>query len=143
MYIFGKESKAVLQSVHPLLRLLAHKAILKHDFAVREGYRAEQAQHKAFLDKRSKVDWPNSKHNKFPSHAVHFLPIVNGRMIVDVATTIDIAQWSYFLGIVHALADDLRIPVRFGINWDMDAEILSDQTFNDWAHIELTGGELI
>ncbi|KKL63600.1 hypothetical protein LCGC14_2173520, partial [marine sediment metagenome] len=46
-----------------------------------------------------------------------------------------------FLGGVREVADrgleGSGYQLRFGINWDRDAEILTDQKFDDWFHIEL------
>lgn len=38
------------------------------------GFRNEADQNKAFADKKSKLRWPNSRHNTWPSEAVDIVP---------------------------------------------------------------------
>lgn len=50
------------------------KAIDKIDFSVLCGYRGKQEQDAAYNKGTSKLKYPNSKHNKKPSHAVDIAP---------------------------------------------------------------------
>jgi peptidoglycan L-alanyl-D-glutamate endopeptidase CwlK len=48
----------------------------------------------------------------------------------------DIKRMYFYGGIVRAVAEYEKIPIRWGGDWDGDTEVL-DQTFNDLGHIEL------
>ena len=52
--------------------------------------------------------------------------------------TKDLNQFYYFAGIVIATARDLDIVLRWGGDWDRDHD-LSDQSFDDLVHFEVTG----
>lgn len=57
----------------PIQRLML-KAIEKVDFSILCGYRGKVEQDSAFKKGTSKLKFPNSKHNKNPSHAVDIAP---------------------------------------------------------------------
>lgn len=71
---FSQRSLDYLESCHPNLQKVAHEAIKHFDFAVICGHRGKAAQDKAFAEKKSKVKWPDSKHNKTPSMAMDCVP---------------------------------------------------------------------
>lgn len=105
------------------------REVIKHfDCKIIEGYRGEELQHKDFLEHKTKVDWPNSKHNRLPSRATDAMPYpVNYK---------DVRRICYFAGYVMATALTLGIKLRWGYDWDGDTD-LNDQTFNDGPHFEL------
>jgi hypothetical protein len=71
---FSKRSLSNLVTCHPLLQELAHEVIKDFDFTVIEGHRDKSSQMKAFASKTSKLKWPRSKHNQWPSQAFDALP---------------------------------------------------------------------
>jgi hypothetical protein len=101
-----------------------------------EGHRGKEAQDEAFRTRKSRLQWPDSKHNLSPSMAVDVCPdAVPGDAKVDI-------DWNYlphfyFLaGAVKATAAQLGIKVRWGGDWDSDGN-LKENTFNDLVHFEL------
>ena len=70
MYKFSKFSLSHLESVHPDLREILDEAIKIMDFRVTEGFRPEERQNQLKEEGKSKLSWPESKHNQNPSLAV-------------------------------------------------------------------------
>ncbi len=141
MYRFGITSKKRLSTCHGDLQLIMNEAIKISDvdFGIAEGYRTVERQQQLYRLRKSKIDGiiKKSKHNMKPSMAVDIFPVIKG-----------LAKWdeehlSYLSGIIHAVSERLykshRIShrVRWGGNWDMDGEILIDQSFDDRPHFEL------
>lgn len=71
---FSKRSLDNLATCHPILQELAHEAIKGFDFTVIEGHRDKAGQMQAFASKTSKLKWPRSKHNQWPSQAFDAIP---------------------------------------------------------------------
>ena len=119
-----------LHQCHPDLKRLFLEVVKRYDNSIITGHRMEAEQDEMFNTKKSKVEWPDSKHNKNPSMAVDAVRYNNG------------IQWDdtvghyHFAGYVLAIADMLNIKIRCGANWDGDSD-LHDQTFNDLIHFEL------
>ena len=71
---FGTTSLKRLESCHPKLQEIMNEAIKQMDFSVLEGHRNEEDQNKYFAEGKSKVAFPDGKHNDFPSRAVDIAP---------------------------------------------------------------------
>lgn len=132
---FSLESQKKLSTCHPDLQTLFDEVIKYFDCTVIEGFRDESDQNKAFADGKSKLKWPNGKHNKNPSMAVDVSPYP-----IDWK---NIKRMYWFAGFVMGIANHLRYEgkidhgVRYGGDWDRDNDI-DDQTFKDLVHFELT-----
>jgi peptidoglycan L-alanyl-D-glutamate endopeptidase CwlK len=119
----GKHSLELLATCDLELQRLVHAVaddidarpgLLVHDITVVCGHRGKEAQHAAFtaVPPTSKLDWPDSKHNAYPSLAVDLAPYPT--------------DWSHkgdpaFLELrvrVAAVAQDLNIKIRH-ISWDL------------------------
>jgi peptidoglycan L-alanyl-D-glutamate endopeptidase CwlK len=76
MYQFSKISLERLSECHVFLQELMLYAIRnsKQDFSILCGYRDQEAQEKAFKEKKSLAKWGQSKHNQFPSLAIDIAP---------------------------------------------------------------------
>lgn len=115
---------------HRLIKLM--KEIIKfYDCTIICGRRGEEDQNTAFEEGRSKLQYPQSKHNRFPSLAVDVAPYISGKGVVW-----DKKQCYAFGGFVMGVAAMLEIPIRWGGDWDMDTDI-NDQTFMDLVHFEI------
>lgn len=125
---FGTRSLNNLNTCHPDLQRLFNEIIKKFDCTVLCGHRNKEDQDKAFHEGRSKVQWPNGKHNSMPSKAVDVAPYP-----VDWN---DIKRFYMFVGIVRGYAAMMNINIRCGADWDGDMEI-KDQNFHDLPHFEL------
>lgn len=158
----GKKSRDSLKGVHPDLKRLAYEmnrridqekkrrgGDYKFDFSIRDGQRSEKAQTKAFDSGNSKVQFPDSKHNKKPSEAIHFLPSpVRWPQLIDFNATKkeikkkikiyskQLGRFYQLAGFVQAVATDLNIKIRWGGDWNRDGDIM-DQNFDDLAHWEV------
>ena len=71
---FGTKSRERLGTCDPQIQLVLEEAIKHYDFSVLEGHRTEEKQQEYFESGASKVQYPNSKHNSFPSMAVDIVP---------------------------------------------------------------------
>jgi len=93
--------------------------------------KAKQDEYYYGRPQRSRVPYPKSKHNKEPlSDAVDAAPYVNGKLSRNFNHCCVLA------GVVLACAKKLGIPIRWGGNWDMDGEPITDQDFQDLYHYE-------
>lgn len=129
-----------LSTCHLDLQKVAMTAIRWTPFSIVEGQRGQEKQHKAFVEGRSKVDWPNGKHNATPSDAFDFLPAfvtwndLNGVNGKEKQRRGEAACYK-LAGFLCAIGEMLEIPLRSGTDWDGDGD-LADQTLNDLVHIE-------
>lgn len=83
------------------------------------GHRDKTCQDNAFRDGKSKVKYPNSKHNKIPSLAVDIYPIENNEIAWD--------KFDELGKIIKYTSKELEIPIIWGGDWKM----------RDKPHIEL------
>lgn len=131
MYHFSEKSKAKLATCHKMLQVLFNTVILFRDCTIVEGHRGRDKQNKAFRNGKSKLKYPDSKHNKKPSLAVDVAPYFPGK-----GASYNDRQCLYFAGYVMRTAQVLDIPVRCGFDWDGDGDV-NDQNFNDGVHFEI------
>jgi peptidoglycan L-alanyl-D-glutamate endopeptidase CwlK len=141
LYTYGRISRSRLETVDPLLQEVFQRALNLGliDITILQGVRSRQLQDQYYREGKSKVRWPNSKHNvKTPeekSKAVDAGPYVEGK--ASYAHT----HCCYLAGIVQAVARSMGVEIRWGGNWDMDGEPITDQDFQDLVHYELVGGK--
>ena len=104
--------------------------VVKHfDCTVLEGYRDFDTQFKYWQQNKTKVQYPDSKHNKQPSLAVDAIPYP-----VDWQ---DRERMCYFAGHVMAIAKTMfNTTLRWGGDWDLDTD-LADNKFDDLPHFEI------
>lgn len=116
---FGKKSLERLRTCHDDLQLLCHAILEDMDITVLCGYRSEQEQNEAFAKGTSKLKFPKSKHNSYPSLAVDIAPYpVDWNNIEAFNKMCDIAEQK---------AEKMGIEIRLG----------RDFSFRDYPHIEL------
>ena len=132
---FGERSKKSLSTVTYNLYVIATEALSAGimDFTVIEGFRPKFKQDEYYYGhpQRSKVPWPKSKHNIQPlAKAMDLVPYINGKLSWNKIHCCVLA------GIVLTCAKKLGIKIRWGGNWDMDLEPVTDQEFNDLVHFE-------
>jgi len=127
---FSTSSGDKLSTCHVDLQTLANAVVLGYDCTVVCGTRTQAEQEEAYSSGKSKVKYPSSKHNSFPSMAIDLAPCINGRVSWNKG------QCYHFAGYVQRTAEDLGIDIRWGGDWDSDRNV-NDQTFNDLVHFEL------
>lgn len=148
---FGSESSQQLATADKQLLLVFNEVIKHWDCKVLEGKRSEEQQRKNVQKGVSKT--MNSKHvyplGK-PSRAVDVapwplkwprmhemllkLPADQRAAILHYAK--ELALWYYFSGFVLGTAEQMKIPLRHGGDWNENRQIL-DQNFDDLPHFEL------
>lgn len=116
---FGKKSLERLRTCHDDLQLLCHAILEDMDITVLCGYRGEQEQNEAFAKGTSKLKFPKSKHNSYPSLAVDIAPYP-----VDFN---DIQSFNKMCDIAEQKAEKMGIEIRLG----------RDFSFRDYPHCEL------
>jgi peptidoglycan L-alanyl-D-glutamate endopeptidase CwlK len=92
------------------------------------GHRSQEDQDAAFRAGKSKVEWPEGKHNSKPSQAVDAAPYPIDWQDRERATL--------FAGVVLGLAAARGVLLRWGGDWDRDWQV-SDNSFDDLWHFEL------
>lgn len=139
---FSSISSQRLATCDTRLQAVMEEVIKFYDISILCGHRGKQEQDKAVAEGRSKVSWPYSKHNRFPSHAVDIAPYSRQQHgVPTINNQWDANQFIFMAGIVFSVADRLNIPLRWGGNWDRDEIVLTDQDFNDLPHFELVEDE--
>jgi len=128
MPVFGQESQTKLAGCDVRLQQLFNEVIKTFDCKVTEGHRGQEAQDRAFAEGRSKLKYPNGKHNAVPSKAIDVYPYP-----IDMK---DIKRFYYFAGFVMGVAAKMGLKIRYGGDWDKDYQV-NDQTFNDLVHFEV------
>jgi peptidoglycan L-alanyl-D-glutamate endopeptidase CwlK len=132
-YRFGKRSQSHLLECHQDLQDLFNEIIRHRNCAVLVGARGKEGQNRAFHEGRSKLLYPQSKHNQDPSLAADVVPWFEKYPHIRWD---DREAFYCFGGFVLGIATQMDLAVRWGGDWDQDAE-LHDQTFFDLPHFEL------
>jgi len=150
---FSKVSESNLSTCHPDLQRIARKAIKLFDFSVLEGHRDKEKQNGFFEAGLSKLKWPDSKHNKYPSEAMDLqpypknLPDNRGKKISCYSREGEV-RFYFLAGIILAIAYNEGIKIRWGGDWNRDTNP-HNETWDDLPHFELinaralTAGELL
>lgn len=127
----SKTSEERLSTCHESIQEFVRHVSKKYPLMVVCGHRGEKEQNEAYEKGQSKLKFPSSKHNVFPSLAVDLAPLKDGKIDWN-----DGSQWYHFAGYVQGVAETLGIKVRWGGDWNMNFN-LKDQTFFDLPHFEL------
>ena len=135
-YKYGRKSRERLLTVDRRLSYVFEKALESSliDISILKGVRGKAEQNKAFKDGKSKLKWSFSLHNvrgKKLALAIDAAPYVNGKVSFDYNSC------CFLAGIILGISKQFNYDVRWGGNWDMDGEIITDQDFQDLLHYEL------
>lgn len=130
MTAYSISSKTRLLTCSLPIQKIMEEAIKHIDIGITCGHRNEKDQQQAFLEGKSKLQFPFSKHNSYPSNAVDFVCFVDGK-----------PQWSKELTIstaffIKGIAAGMGYKLRLGCDWDSDF-LWSDESFLDAFHLEL------
>jgi peptidoglycan L-alanyl-D-glutamate endopeptidase CwlK len=125
---FSNASLREIATLDSRLQELLKEAIKHFDFKVLEGFRSKERQNQLFEEKKTKVLFPNSRHNIYPSRAVDIAP-----WPIDWN---DSERFVYLAGFLMGLAATRSLDLRWGGDWDGDTEV-KDETFRDLGHFEL------
>lgn len=136
-YKFGKSSLKHRGQIRENLVKVVDRALSYGimDFSLTESVRSKEKQNEYYDEGKSEAKWPKGKHNVENegdlAMAVDFCPYINNK-----------PSWNKLHccvlgGLLQAAAAELKIKVRWGGNWDMDGEPITDQDFQDLVHMEL------
>ena len=130
---FGKGSRDNLNSADKRLILVFQEVVKRFDCSVISGRRGKAEQNRLFKIGKSKLTYPDSKHNPVPSLAVDVCPYYpdGGKIRWN-----DTKGFAYFAGYVLRTAEEMGVKLRWGGDWDMDFDT-QDQDFNDLPHFEI------
>ena len=125
---FSNRSRENLSTCDPRLQKLFWEVIKTFNCTIIQGHRNEIQQNEYYKNGRSKLQWPKSKHNRWPSLAVDVAPSpINWQ---------DTNRFYYFSGYVKGIARMMEIPIRWGGDWDDDTNTFEER-FKDLVHFEL------
>lgn len=130
---FSKISLDRLHTCDERLQAICEEVIKHFDFTVVCGRRDKEDQDAAYNSGKSKLKWPESKHNRMPSLAVDIAPYRNGGIAWS-----DTRSFYYLAGLMKGIAAQKGITLRWGGDWNSDNDF-SDQSFNDFPHFEIVG----
>ena len=125
---FGKSSKKRLLTCDDRLQKVFNEVIKHVDCSVLEGHREKDRQNKLYEEGKTKVKYPNGRHNRQPSSAVDVTPYP-----VDWE---DRERQTLFAGFVIGVASQMGVNIRWGGDWDQDFQVV-DNRFDDFPHFEL------
>ncbi len=131
---WGNRSKAVYDTLDPRLQDVMDYVLTQvADVSLLFGFRDEALQNHLFATGKSKLDWPDSRHNTYPSMAVDFQPYPYPKRDVKLW-----AALAYIAGRAIEYALSKGWTLRWGGDWNRNGD-LTDQTFDDLFHLELVG----
>ena len=125
---FGKNSRNRLATCDDKLQKIFNEVIKHIDCSVLEGHRGEEHKNKLCDEGKSKVRFPDGRHNAKPSNAVDVTPYpVNWE---------DRERQTLFAGFVLGIAKSMNINLRWGGDWNQDFQV-NDNKFDDFPHFEV------
>ena len=93
-----------------------------------EGHRSKDRQNALYEEGKTKVKYPQGRHNKFPSRAADVVPYP-----IDWD---DRERFHLFAGFVLGTAKQMGVLLRWGGNWNINW-FVDDNKFDDFPHFEL------
>lgn len=125
---YSAKSLEKLNQCVPELQDVMNEVIKYFDITIVTGHRGREEQEEKFDKGLTKVHFPYSKHNSFPSKAVDIAPYpINFK---------DINRFYLAAGFILGIAKSKGISLRWGGDWDRDTEV-KDNSFDDLMHFEV------
>lgn len=129
---WGTRSKAAYDTLHPALQSTMDYVLREvADVSLLFGHRDEATQNHFFATGKSKLEYPKSRHNSWPSEAVDFQPYPMPKRKEKVW-----AALAYIAGRAIEHAASKGVTLRWGGDWNRNGD-LTDQSFDDLFHLEL------
>ena len=125
---FSERSRRNLSQCDERLQRVFNEVIKHFDCTVITGHRSKVEQNIAFRAGKSKLRFPQSKHNRMPSLAADVMPYP-----IDWN---DRERMTLFAGRVLGIAQMMGVTLRWGGDWDRDTEV-KDNRFDDLVHFEI------
>jgi len=128
MYKFSRKSREKLNQCDERIQHVMDEVIKTVDCTIVTGHRDEETQNEMFRTGKSKLKYPQGKHNATPSLAIDVAPYP-----VDWK---DRERFTLFAGFVIGIAKQFNVNLRWGGDWDMDWQV-KDNNFDDLIHFEI------
>ena len=130
---WSSNSIAVLDTLDPRLRDMCNEVLKYMDVSLTYGHRGEREQNEMYgaTPQRSKLRWPKSKHNTYPSLAVDIQPYPYPDNENDLR-----AALGYMAGLCWLIAEREGFRIRWGGDWNRNGDV-TDNGFDDLYHIEI------
>ena len=125
---FGRASRRNLATCDKRLQKVLNEVIKHVDCSVLEGYRDKERQNKLYDEGKTKVKYPEGRHNCNPSFAVDV-----ARYPIDWD---DRERHTLFAGFVIGIARGMDIELRWGGDWNRNWDTM-DNRFDDFPHFEI------
>lgn len=119
-YPWGKKSLEQRATLHPDLQKVVDETAEEINCTILCGHRNKKDQNAAFDKGTSKVRWPNSRHNTFPSQAVDLVPYP--------LDWYNIKAFKELAIIVKEAAKKVGVEIEWGGDW---------VKFKDYPHFQL------
>ena len=139
MRVWSRNSQSVYDTLDPRLQKLFTRVrdevadiSLIYPYG---GHRNQAVQENLYNEGKSKLHYPHSKHNAWPSLACDFQPYPY--------PSYEPKLWGalgYIAGRAHAIAAEEGFRIRWGGDWNGNGD-LTDQKFDDLFHIEVLEDE--
>ena len=130
-YKWGNSSLKVRAELHPKLQRICDELLQYMDVSLVSGHRGKEVQNEHFREGRSKLQYPQSKHNQYPSIAVDVQPHPYPQKETELH-----AALGFMAGLATVIAVKYGIELRWGGDWDMDGDV-TDNDFDDLFHLEI------
>ena len=129
---WGERSLQVRATLDTRLKHIVDELLSKvTDVSLVSGHRGEEEQNELFHQKKSKLEFPQSKHNNYPSLAVDLQPYPYPGSRYKLWGALGyIAAHAIVIGRLHG------VTIRWGGDWDRDGD-MTDQRFDDLFHLEI------
>jgi len=133
MRTWGRASKKNRSSIDHRLNAVSDRVLVLRNHSIIKGHRGEAEQNAAFnaTPQRSKLKWPDGKHNAIPSKALDMQPYP---MPDDEDTLRE--DLSYLAGLYIGIGSTMGLTLRWGGDFDQDGET-ADNRWDDLWHIEI------
>ncbi len=119
-YPFGKHSLEVRSTLHPDLVKVVDEVSKEINLTLLCGHRNQEDQDRAFAEGKSKLKWPNSRHNTTPSEAVD--------AAIYPVNWNDIESFKKLGEVMKRCAAKVGVEIEHGGDW---------VHFKDWPHFQL------
>lgn len=134
---WSAKSQAGFDTLHTDLQTLCGAVIIVHDCSILWGHRERAIQNALYAEGKSKLRYPDSKHNGLPSEAVDLIPYRYGFNPYGDAKYV-----TYFCGLVLGIGAQLYAEgkmsrkIRWGGSWSTDRN-KKFASFFDAYHFEI------
>lgn len=132
-YRYSKTSIERLKTCHPDLQKVFYEVLNGFDHTILCGHRGREAQNKAFNEGKSKLRFPQSKHNSTPSMAVDVAPWYPDKPHIHWQED---ENFTMFGGYVLGVAASMGVGLRWGGDWKQCNDRRKND-FEDLVHFEL------